>query len=282
MKAARTKMTGNVPVVQFGDGNAMPQLGFGAFDVPIPKLRIAMETALEAGYRSFDTAANYGTEAGVGEAIARSGLPRREIFLTTKLWNPEQGYESTLAAFNHSLRQLKQDYVDLYLIHWPRPKVGLYLDTWRAFERLQDEGRVRSIGVSNFLEEHLRNLFAHSSRRPVVNQIELHPELQQEALRAFDRDHGIVTEAWSPLAVGKLLQHPVLVDIARRHGKTTAQVVLRWHIEIGNVVIPKSATPARIVENIDVFDFALSADDMARIAQMNRGARVGMDPRDVN
>ncbi|WP_445517862.1 aldo/keto reductase [Streptomyces sp. NEAU-174] len=272
----------SVPNVTLHTGLEIPQLGFGVFQVEDAQTTGAVRSAIEAGYRSIDTAAIYGNEAGVGRALAESGVPREELFLTTKLWNADQGYDSTLAAFDTSLAKLGTDYVDLYLIHWPTPARDLYLDTWRALEKLLADGRTRAIGVSNFQPAHLARLLDHSGVVPVINQVELHPYLQQGELRAFHAQHNIATEAWSPLAQGALLQDPALTAIARRHGKTPAQVVLRWHLQLGNVVIPKSVTPARIRENIDVFDFTLTPEDIEAIGALDRGQRTGPDPDTLN
>ncbi|MFD8157482.1 aldo/keto reductase [Streptomyces malaysiensis] len=272
----------SVPNVTLHTGLEIPQLGFGVFQVEDEQTTSAVLSAIEAGYRSIDTAAIYGNEAGVGRALATSGVPREELFLTTKLWNADQGYDSTLAAFDTSLAKLGTDYVDLYLIHWPTPARDRYLDTWRALEKLLADGRTRAIGVSNFQPAHLERLLDHSGVIPVVNQVELHPYLQQRELRAFHAQHDIATEAWSPLAQGALLQDPALDAIARRHGRTPAQVVLRWHLQLGNVVIPKSVTPARIRENIDVFDFTLTAEDIEAINALDRGQRTGPDPDTLN
>ncbi|MFC8225269.1 aldo/keto reductase [Streptomyces sp. NPDC057287] len=271
-----------VPTVTLNNGVTIPQLGFGVFQVPDDETTAAVTAALEAGYRSIDTAAVYGNEAGVGRALAESGLAREELFVTTKLWNADQGYDATLAAFTASLAALGLDHVDLYLIHWPTPARDLYTDTWRALEKLLADGRIRAAGVSNFQPAHLRRLREESSLVPAVNQIELHPALQQSELRAAHAEHGIATEAWSPLAQGALLDDQLLVSLAERHGKTPAQVVLRWHLQLGNVVIPKSVTPARIRQNIDVFDFELSTADMDAIAGLDRGMRTGPDPDTLN
>jgi 2,5-diketo-D-gluconate reductase A len=268
----------SIPTVALHDGVEIPQLGFGVFQVPPEETQQVVEEALADGYRHIDTAAAYRNEAGVGEAIAAAGLGRDEVFVTTKLWNSEQGYDSTLAAFDKSLERLGLDRVDLYLIHWPMPTEDRYLDTWRAFERIHEEGRARSIGVSNFRVEDLERLEAEAEKLPTVNQIELHPSLQQADLRAWHADHDIVTEAWSPLAQGALLDEDTIETIAAHHEKTPAQTILRWHLQIGNVVIPKSVTPERIRENIDVFDFELSEDDMAAIARLDAGERTGPDP----
>ncbi|MDA3642584.1 aldo/keto reductase [Saccharopolyspora indica] len=271
-----------VPNVTLNNGVEIPQLGFGVFQVPDAETTAAVTTALQAGYRSIDTAAIYGNEAGVGRAIAESGIARDELFITTKLWNADQGYDSTLAAFDGSLDKLGLDHVDMYLIHWPTPARDLYLDTWKAIEKLVADGRVRAAGVSNFQPAHLRRLIDNSSLVPVVNQVELHPGLQQRELRAVHAEHGIATEAWSPLAQGAMLQESTLTDIAERYGKSPAQVVIRWHLQLGNIVIPKSVTPARIQQNIDVFDFTLSEDEMTAIAGLDRGLRTGPDPDTLN
>nr|WP_173875041.1 aldo/keto reductase [Streptomyces albus] len=261
----------------------MPQLGYGVWQVPSDEAATAVATALGAGYRSIDTAAAYENEEGVGRALAGSGLPREELFVTTKLWNSEQGYDTTLRAFDASLDKLGLDFVDLYLIHWPMPDVDKYADTWRAFEKIYADGRARAIGVSNFQPAHLNRLIELGGTVPAVNQIELHPRLQQSVPRAFHADHGIATEAWSPLGQGgDLLEDPTLSGLARTYGKTVAQVVLRWHLQLGNVVIPKSVTPSRMRENIDVFDFELTGDDMARIAALNTDTRLGPDPDTMN
>ncbi|MFE6041189.1 aldo/keto reductase [Streptomyces sp. NPDC056452] len=271
-----------VPSVTLNNGITIPQLGFGVFQVPDDETAAAVSGALDAGYRSIDTAAVYGNEAGVGRALATSGIPREELFVTTKLWNADQGYDSALAAFDASLAKLGLDYVDLYLIHWPTPARDLYPDSWRALEKLLADSRIRAAGVSNFQPAHLRRLIDAGSLVPAVNQIELHPGLQQEELRTLHAEHGIATEAWSPLAQGALLDDSALVAIAARHGKSPAQVVLRWHLQLGNVVIPKSVTPARIRDNIDVFDFELSPADMDAIAGLDRGMRTGPDPDTLN
>jgi 2,5-diketo-D-gluconate reductase A len=268
----------SVPTVALHDGVEIPQLGFGVFQVPPEDTRETVEEALSAGYRHIDTAGAYRNEKGVGEAIAATGLDRDEVFVTTKLWNSEQGYDSTLAAFEKSLERLDLEHVDLYLIHWPMPGEDRYLDTWRAFEEIHAQGRSRSIGVSNFRVEDLERLAAEAERMPTVNQIELHPGLQQAELRAWHADHDVATEAWSPLAQGELLDDETIETIAAHHEKTTAQTILRWHLQLGNVVIPKSVTPERIRENIDLFDFELSEDDMATIARLDAGHRTGPDP----
>ncbi|MET9517499.1 aldo/keto reductase [Streptomyces sp. NPDC002994] len=267
------------PTLTLNNGVEMPQLGFGVWQVPDDEAEKAVGTAIQAGYRSIDTAAIYENETGTGKAIAASGVARDELFITTKLWNSEQGFDSTLRAFDDSLAKLGLDYVDLYLIHWPLPSKDAYVDTYKAFEKIYADGRAKAIGVSNFLPEHLERLIGETSVVPAVNQIELHPQLQQAASRAFHAEHGIATEAWSPLGQGKgLLEVPTVVAVARKHGKTPAQAVLRWHLQTGNVVIPKSVTPSRIEENLDVFDFELDADDLAAFAALDEGKRLGPDP----
>jgi 2,5-diketo-D-gluconate reductase A len=267
-----------VPVLTLHDGVEMPQLGFGVFQIPPGETQERVEDALAVGYRHIDTAAAYRNEAGVGAAIAAGEVRREDVFVTTKLWNAEQGYDSTLRAFEQSLERLGTGHVDLYLIHWPLPGRDLFLDTWRAFERIKEEGGARSIGVSNFRVEDLERLEQEAEQRPTVNQIELHPRLQQAELRAWHADHDIATEAWSPLAQGDLLEDGTIATIAAHHERTPAQVILRWHLQVGNVVIPKSKTPERIRENFELFDFALSEDDMAAIERLDAGERIGPDP----
>jgi 2,5-diketo-D-gluconate reductase A len=267
-----------VPSIALHDGVEIPQLGFGVFQVPPEETQDVVGLALDVGYRHIDTAAAYRNEKGVGAALAASGLPREDVFVTTKLWNSQQGYDSTLAAFDASLGRLGLDYVDLYLIHWPMPTEDRFVDTWRAFERIHEEGRARTIGVSNFRVPDLERLEAETERRPTINQIELHPQLQQAELRAWHAERGIATEAWSPLAQGDLLDDRTIVRVAESHGKTPAQAILRWHLQIGNVVIPKSVTPERIRENIEIFDFELSDEDMAAFAELDSGERIGPNP----
>ena len=271
-------MTGVVPDVRLSSGTSIPQVGFGVFRVPDEATERAVLTAIECGYRSIDTAALYGNETGVGRALRACGLAREELFVTTKLWNDDQGHDSTFRAFEASLSRLGLDYVDLYLVHWPKPSLDRYVETWRAFERLHADGRARAVGVSNFQVAHLQRLLDETHVVPAVNQIELHPGLQQEPLRRFHADQGIVTEAWSPLGQGHALRHPVVAGLAARHARTPAQVVLRWHLQLGNVVIPKSTTPARIQENLELFDFALDDTDMAALAGLEAGERLGPDP----
>lgn len=264
------------------DGNAIPQLGLGVWQTPPEATERAVATALEAGYRHIDTAAAYGNEREVGRAVAASGLPREEVYIVTKLWNADQGYEPTLAAFDASMDRLGLEYLDLYLIHWPMPEHNTFVDTFKAFAHLRDQGRIRSIGVSNFEPEHLRILIDATGIVPAVNQIELHPLLPQHELREVHHRLGVATEAWSPLGQGSLLEHPAVAEVAERHGKTPAQVLIRWHIQLGNIVIPKSVTPERIVSNFEVFDFALREDDLESIASLADGTRLGPDPRTFN
>jgi 2,5-diketo-D-gluconate reductase A len=272
-------MTASLPVLDLNDNRQAPQFGFGVWQIDDAAASDAVASALEAGYRSIDTAAIYGNERGVGQGIARAGIERDAIYLTTKLWNDDQGYDSTLKAFDTSLKKLGTDYVDLYLIHWPMPAKDRYLATWKAFLRLRDEGRVRSIGVSNFQPAHIERLIAETGVVPAVNQIELHPDFAQRELVAFNASHGIVSEAWSPLGQGgELLKHPALVALAGKHARTVAQVILRWHLQRGHMVIPKSQTPARIRENIAIFDFALDQADMQAIAALDGDHRIGPNP----
>jgi 2,5-diketo-D-gluconate reductase A len=267
------------PLLPLKDGRSMPQLGLGVWQTPAEATAQAVRAALDVGYRSIDTAAVYGNEAGVGEGVRASGVPREQLFVTTKLWNSDQGYDETLRAFDRSLERLGMDYVDLYLIHWPHPAAGRYIDSWRALVRLQEEGRALSIGVSNFMIEHLRRIMAETGVAPVVNQIELHPSFQQTDLRAFHAGQGILTESWSPLGQGRLLKHPEIARIAARHGKTPAQTLIRWHLDSGLVAIPKSVSPERIAENFEVFDFRLDEEDLAAIARLDDpGGRIGDDP----
>lgn len=271
-----------VPVLTLHDGVEIPQLGFGVFQIPPEETQAAVEEALGVGYRHVDTAAAYRNEAGVGAAIAASGVRREDVFVTTKLWNSEQGYDSTLRAFEQSLGRLGIGHVDLYLIHWPLPSRDLFLDTWRAFERIREEGGARSIGVSNFRVEDLERLEREAERRPTVNQVELHPRLQQAELRAWHAEHQVATEAWSPLAQGEVLEDGTIETIAAHHDRTPAQAILRWHLQLGNVVIPKSSNPERIRENFEVFDFELSEDDMAALERLDAGQRTGPDPGTFN
>jgi len=270
------------PVIVLNDGVEIPQLGFGVYKVPQDEVEAAVATALEVGYRHIDTAKLYDNEEGVGRAVRSSGIPRDEIFVTTKIWNDDHGYDETLAAFDASMARLGLDVLDLLLIHWPCPGQDRYVETWRALERLQSNGRVRSIGVSNFHVHHLHRLLAETSVVPSINQVELHPLLPQDELRMFDTAHGIVTEAWSPLARGALLDDPSIGAIAARIGRTPTQVVIAWHLALGNVVIPKSVTPSRIAENFDVLAIELTDDDVAAITGIGEaGRRLGADPDDL-
>ena len=252
------------------------------YQTPPEATERAVSAALEAGYRHIDTAAAYGNEREVGKAVNRSGLPRGEVFITTKLWNADQGYDSTMKAFEKSIDRLGVEQLDLYLIHWPAPAIGEFVDTFRAFGALRDLGRIRSIGVSNFAPEHLNTLIDATGIVPTVNQIELHPLLPQKESREVHAKLGIATGAWSPLGQGSLLENPTITAIAEAHGKTAAQVLVRWHLRLGNIVIPKSVNPDRIVSNFDVFDFELSDDDMASIDSLEDGTRLGPDPRNFN
>ncbi|MGV9269994.1 aldo/keto reductase [Kitasatospora sp. NPDC003701] len=283
-----------IPSVTLNNGSQIPQLGFGVWQVPDAEATAAVRTAIETGYRSIDTAAIYENEAGTGqaitEAIASGVVAREDLYITTKLWNSgtrdwsgEQGRDAVLREFDASLAKLGLEYLDLYLIHWPRPMHGSYLNVWKAFEQLQADGRVKSIGVSNFGTEHLTRLLGEASVAPALNQVELHPYFPQDELRAFHSRHGIATEAWSPLGQGKeLLAEPALVQIAEKHGRTVAQVVLRWHLQSGIVAIPKSVTPSRIKENLDVAGFELDGADLAAIAGIATGVRIGPDPEEFD
>jgi diketogulonate reductase-like aldo/keto reductase len=272
-----------VPTRTLNTGLQMPVLGFGVFQIPPDETAAAVSSALDSGYRLVDTASGYGNERGVGEAVRRSGIPRDEVFVTTKLANSDHGYDNAMRAFDTSLSELGYETVDLYLVHWPLPAHDLYVETWRALQKLAEDGRARAIGVSNFTPEHLERLLDETDVVPAVNQVELHPYLQQADLRAFHARHDIVTEAWSPLGQGKsLLEDPTVVALADRVRRTTAQVVLRWHLQLGNVVIPKSVTPERIAANIDVFDFTLTDDDMSTLGALEAGERMGPDPDTFN
>ncbi len=276
-------MTDKQPLLKLNDGVYAPQLGFGVYQIESDKANEAVSNALKAGYRSIDTAAFYKNEKGVGEAVRNSGLPRSDIFVTTKLWNGDQGFDAALKAFDASMDKLKLDYVDLYLIHWPCPAKDLYVDTFKAFIRLRDEGRIKSIGVSNFQPKHLDKLIEETGVVPAVNQIELHPDFAQVDVVGFNKSKGIVTEAWSPLGQGgDLLKNKIIKDVADAHGKTAAQVIIRWHLQLGHMVIPKSETPSRIEENFDVFDFELSSDQLKKINGLDGGNRLGPDPDELN
>ncbi|HTV78313.1 MAG TPA: aldo/keto reductase [Steroidobacteraceae bacterium] len=269
----------NQPLFGLRDGNTIPQLGLGVFQTPPDITASVVKTALASGYRHIDTAAVYVNEIGVGEGLRASELPREQVFVTTKLWNADQGFDAALKAFEHSVKRLGLDYLDLYLIHWPSPRRDLYVDSWRALVRLKEEGRVRSIGVSNFGADHLRRIIDETGVTPVLNQVELHPHFQQRALTETHKSLGIATESWSPLGQGKELKDPVIGAIAARLGKTPAQVIIRWHLERGLIVIPKSVTASRIAENLDVQGFSLSAADLEAIAGLDSpDGRIGPDP----
>jgi 2,5-diketo-D-gluconate reductase A len=274
------------PLIALNDGNAIPSVGLGVFQTPPKETEQAVSAALEVGYRHIDTAAAYGNEREVGRAVKKSGIPRDEIFVVTKLWNADQGYDSTMKAFEKSAKRLglsgEGGYLDLYLIHWPVPAISEFVDTWRVFGAMHDLGHIRSIGVSNFAPEHLNTLIDATGIVPVVNQIELHPLMTQVELREVHKKLGIATEAWSPLGQGRLLDHPTITGIADAYGKTPAQVIIRWHLQIGNIVIPKSVNPQRIASNFDVFDFELSDDDVTSVSSLDNGTRLGPDPRTFN
>jgi 2,5-diketo-D-gluconate reductase A len=274
----------DIPQIVLNNGQTIPQFGFGVFLVKPDEAQAAVAHALQAGYRHIDTAEMYGNEAEVGAAISRSGLGRGEIFVTTKLDNGDHRPDDARAAFDESLKALGSDYVDLFLIHWPLPGRydGDFVSTWRTLEEFYRDGRARSIGVSNFQPHHLRRLHQECEIRPAVNQIEVNPYLTQDEVRDFCAEHEIAVEAWSPLARGNALNDPTIDDIARRVGKTPAQVILRWHIERGDIVFPKSVTPSRIRENIDIFDFGLTGEDVEAISALNRNERTGPDPDTFN
>jgi len=277
-----TDTTTAAPTLTLNNGSTIPQLGIGVFQVPPEDTADVVAKALDVGYRHIDTAAGYGNEEGVGDAVRNSGLSRSDVFVTTKLGNADQGAETGLAAFETSLAKLGMDYVDLYLIHWPLPKKDLYVESWTMMEQLYAEGRARAIGVSNFQPNHLRRLQAETTVLPAVNQIELHPTFNQADLRQVHQDMGIATEAWAPIAQGAELDNATIVEIAERVGKTPAQVILRWHLQIGNIVFPKSVTPSRIEENFDIFDFELADADVSSISALDSGNRTGPHPDDMN
>ncbi|TMW70639.1 aldo/keto reductase [Alteribacter natronophilus] len=269
--------------VTLNNGVRMPQLGFGVWQVEEEHAAEAVLSAIDAGYRSIDTAAIYKNERGVGEALAKTNVPREELFITTKVWNSDQGYENTLKAFDESLEKLGLDYVDLYLIHWPTPEYDQYVDTYKALEKLYSDGRVKAIGVCNFDIDHLERLLDECDVKPVLNQVECHPYFAQNELKTFCREHDILVEAWSPLMQGgDVLGDEAVMAISEAHGKTPAQVVLRWHLQNGSIVIPKSVTPSRIRENFDIFDFELSEKEMEAINELDRGERKGPAPSEMN
>lgn len=268
----------SIPIVTLNDEHTMPVLGLGVAELSDDQAERAVSAALEAGYRLIDTASAYGNEAAVGRAIAASGIPRSELFVTTKLATPDQGFKSSKDACKASLDRLGLDYVDLYLIHWPAEERGAYIDSWAGIMKSNEDGDARSIGVSNFTAEHLSTIIDLTFFVPAVNQIELHPMLNQAELRAANAEHGVVTEAYGPLGIGRLLDNPTIASVAQAHGKTPAQALIRWSIQLGNVVIPRSASPERIKENLDVFDFELTDDEMATLNGLNDGTRFRPNP----
>ncbi|WP_031512313.1 aldo/keto reductase [Streptomyces sp. NRRL F-5123] len=272
----------HIPSLTLSNGTSIPQLGFGVFQIPPDDTRQAVLTALESGYRHIDTAEMYGNEKEVGTAVRESGLARGDVFVTSKLNNGYHAHDAALTAFARSLDDLGFSYLDLFLIHWPLPGIGDFTETWHALEEIYASGRAKAIGVSNFNPHHLERLAQTSSTVPAVNQIEIHPYLTQDDVRAYDTAHGIATEAWSPIAQGKVLADPVITSIGERLGRTPAQVTLRWHIQRGDIVFPKSVTPARVAENFRIFDFDLTPDDMAAITALDRGERTGPDPDTFN
>ncbi|WJY35054.1 aldo/keto reductase [Streptomyces sp. P9-2B-1] len=272
----------SVPAITLNNGVEIPQLGFGTFQIAPQETRETTLAALKAGYRHIDTAQMYGNEKEVGEAVRDSGLDRGDVFVTSKLDNGAHAYDDALRAFEGTMEKIRLDYLDLFLIHWPLPDRGDFVETWKALEEIYRSGRVKSIGVSNFQPHHLRRLLDGSVVVPAVNQIEVHPYLTQDAVRSFGAEHGIATEAWSPIAQGKVLDDPTLVRIAERVGKSTAQVTLRWHLQRGDIVFPKSVTRRRIEENFDLFDFELTEGDIGEINALNRDERTGLDPDRFN
>lgn len=268
-----------IPAIDLNDGSTIPQFGLGVWQASDEEVTGAVLAALDAGYRSIDTAAIYKNERGVGRALQQADVPRADIYVTTKLWNDDQGFDSGIRALEESLQKLQLDYVDLYLMHWPVPAKNLYVDSWKAMIELKNRGLAKSIGVSNFNAEHLERIIGETGIAPTVNQIELHPDFQQKTLRAEHAKHAIATESWSPLGRGKLLDNPTIGEIARKHSKTPAQAILRWHVDNKLIVIPKSVHAKRIQENVDIFDFELDAEDLAKIDALDdAGARMGPDP----
>lgn len=271
-----------VPTITLNNGVGIPQLGFGTYQIPPDKTKQATLAALQVGYRHVDTAEMYGNEEQVGQAVRELGIDRRDVFITSKLNNGFHAYGDALSAFDRSLKDLGFDYLDLFLIHWPLPRVGDFVETWKALEEIYRSGRCRAVGVSNFQPSHLRRLLEESDLVPAVNQIEAHPYLTQEDVRSFGTEHGIATEAWSPIAQGKVLDDSTIVRIAARHGKTPAQVTLRWHIQRGDVIFPKTVTHSRLQEDFDIFNFELDEADVRAISQLNRDERSGPNPDDFN
>lgn len=275
-------MSADQPRLILNSGQSMPQLGLGAYKVNQDIAVQLVQHALEIGYRRIDTAALYDNEAEVGAAVRKSGLAREEVFVTSKIWNDRHGYHEAKEAIQESIDRLNIDYVDMMLIHWPCPKQDKFVETWHAFEEVLETGLVKGIGVSNFNQPHLEKLLQHSNITPAINQVELHPQLAQEQLREFNEKHGIRTEAWAPLGRARFMQHPLLIEIAESLGKTVAQVIIRWHLQLENLVIPKSSNPDRLAENFDVFDFELSQHNMGIIATLNTETRIATNPDDMN
>ncbi len=271
----------DIPEIKFTDGNVIPQVGYGVFKIPDDEVAEAVGSALELGYRHIDTASVYDNERGTGEGLRASGVPREDVFVTTKLARTAMGRDNAFREFDASLERLGLDHVDLYLIHWPVPSQDLFVETWQALLEIRDSGRAKSVGVSNFKIDQLERLAAETGTMPVINQIELHPWLPQAELRAFHKEHGVVTQAWSPLAKGgEQLQHPLVNELAEKHGRTPAQVLLRWHVQLGNVIIPKTVSKARMAQNLAIFDFELSTEDFSLLATLNSGLRTGPHPDD--
>jgi len=275
-------MTTAIPIITLNNGVEMPQVGFGVFQVPNEETTAAVAAALKAGYRSIDTAAIYGNEEGVGKALAQSGIAREELFITSKIWIEDMGYEQTLEAFEATLQRLVLDYLDLFLIHWPAPEKDLYVETWKALEKLYADKKIRAIGVSNFQPAHLDKLITAGTIVPAVNQVEVHPALQNREVIAANAEHGVVTEAWSPLAQGAMLVDETIEAIANAHEVTAAQVILRWHLQQGRVIIPKSVTESRIIANLDLFGFELTSEELANIDALDRDGRTGPNPDAFN
>lgn len=266
------------PALTLNNGQQMPQLGLGVYKLANDIAEGLIREAIETGYRRIDTAAFYGNEAEIGAGVRSAGIPREEIFVTTKIWNDDQGFDRALEAIDESLARLDIDYIDMLLVHWPKPQQKLFVETWAAFQKAMESGRIHGIGVSNFQPAHLETLLATGGTVPALNQIELHPGFQQNAVRKFNQAHGIATEAWSPLARGRYNESAGVVEIAEKYGKTPTQVIVRWHIDLGNLVIPKTATASRLQENISVFDFTLDSEDMAIMANLDEGLRTGPNP----
>lgn len=269
-------------MITLNDGVKIPQMGFGTYQIEQHVAREVTLTALEAGYRHIDTAQMYGNEKGVGAAVRESGIARSEVFVTSKLNNGHHAYEDALAAFDTTVEDLGIEYVDLFLVHWPLPGVGDFVETWKAMQTIAASDACRSIGVSNFQPHHLERLFEETDVVPSINQIEIHPYFAQNEVRAFNAEHGIAIEAWSPIAQGQVLSDPVLIDVGEAHGKSAAQVALRWHLQRGDIIFPKSANPGRMAQNFDIFDFVLDDEQMARIDSLDRGQRIGPDPDEFN